>query len=47
VLDRDAEGKLIRKAGVMAVVITGGVVLPDDKITVELPTEPHQPLQPV
>lgn len=47
VLDRDAEGNLVRKAGVMAVVITGGVVRPDDTITVELPPLPHQPLQPV
>ncbi|HKT38633.1 MAG TPA: MOSC domain-containing protein, partial [Ktedonobacterales bacterium] len=47
VLDRDAEGNLIRKAGVMAVVITGGVVRPDDTITVELLPPPHQPLQPV
>jgi MOSC domain-containing protein YiiM len=47
VLDRDAEGNLIRKAGVMAVVITGGVVRPDDTIIIELPPEPHQPLQPV
>lgn len=47
VLDRDAEGNLIRKAGVMAVVIAGGVVHLDDPITVELPPAPHQPLQPV
>jgi hypothetical protein len=47
VLDRDAEGNLIRKAGVMAVVIAGGVVRPGDTITVELPPAPHQPLQPV
>ena len=47
VLDRDAEGNLVRKAGVMAIVITSGVVRPDDAITVELPPPPHQPLQPV
>lgn len=47
VLDRDAQGNLMRKAGVMAVVIAGGVVRPDDTITVELPPTPHQPLQPV
>ncbi len=47
VLDRDAQGQLIRKAGVMAVVLTGGRVLPGDAIRVELPPEPHQPLQPV
>jgi len=47
VLDRDAEGNLIRKAGVMAVVVAGGVVRPGDTITVELPPPPHHPLQPV
>jgi len=47
VLDRDAEGNLVRKAGVMAIVITSGVVRPDDAITVELPPPPHQTLQPV
>jgi MOSC domain-containing protein YiiM len=47
VLDRDARGNLIRKAGVMAVVIVGGQVGPGDAIEVELPPEPHLPLQPV
>jgi MOSC domain-containing protein YiiM len=46
-LDRDAEGNLIRKAGVMAVVLVGGVVRPSDAIIVELPPPPHQPLRPV
>ena len=46
-LDRAAEGKLIRKAGVMAVVLVGGIVRPNDPITVELPLTPHRPLQPV
>jgi MOSC domain-containing protein YiiM len=47
VLDRDAQGQLIRKAGVMGVVLAGGEVRPADPIRVELPPEPHQPLQPV
>ena len=46
-LDRDAEGNLIRKAGVMAVVIAGGTVRTGDRIAVELPAAPHQPLKPV
>ena len=46
-LDRDAEGNLIRKAGVMAIVITGGVIRPDDPVEVMLPAEPHSPLVPV
>jgi MOSC domain-containing protein YiiM len=44
VLGRTAEGKLVRKAGVMAVVIASGIVQPDDAITVTLPAEPHRPL---
>lgn len=47
VLDRDAQGALIRKAGVMAVVVAGGVVRPGDRIAVELPALLHVPLQPV
>jgi MOSC domain-containing protein YiiM len=46
-LDRDAGGNLIRKAGVMAVVILGGDVHANDSIRVELPDEPHTPLVPV
>jgi hypothetical protein len=47
VLDRDASGNLVRKAGIMAVVIAGGVVRPGDAIRVELPPPPHAPLSPV
>jgi MOSC domain-containing protein YiiM len=47
VLDRDEQGNLIRKAGVMAVVIAGGAVRPGDVIAVELPVAPHHPLAPV
>lgn len=46
-LGRDVRGNLVRKAGVMAVVITGGEVRPGDPIRVELPPEPHRPLAPV
>jgi MOSC domain-containing protein YiiM len=46
-LDRDAAGRLVRKAGVMAVVIAGGAVAPGDPIAVELPEGPHDALQPV
>ncbi len=44
VLDRDEQGKLIRKAGVMGIVAVGGKVRPGDFIQIELPPEPHQPL---
>lgn len=47
VLDRDADGGLVRKAGVMAVVRRGGDVRPGDTVRVELPPLPHCPLQPV
>lgn len=46
-LDRDDDGRLIRKAGVMGVVITGGEVRAGDAITVEPPTGAHEPLEPV
>lgn len=45
VLGRDEDGKLIRKAGVMGIVMTGGVVRPGDPIHVELPPQPHKPLE--
>ena len=47
VLDRDAHGGLVRKAGVMGVVLAGGEVRPGDAIGVELPPEPHRALEPV
>jgi MOSC domain-containing protein YiiM len=40
-LDRDAEGGLVRKAGIMGVVLAGGYVRPGDPVRVELPPEPH------
>ncbi|HZM25293.1 MAG TPA: MOSC domain-containing protein, partial [Anaerolineales bacterium] len=45
VLDKDEQGNLIRKAGVMGIVVAGGEVHVNDIIRVELPAEPHQPLQ--
>ena len=47
VLDRDTQGRLVRKAGVMAVVDAGGSVRVGDPIVVELPRAPHTPLEPV
>ena len=47
VLDRDAQGRLVRKAGVMAIVIVGGEVCPGDHIEVQMPDGPHRPLEPV
>jgi MOSC domain-containing protein YiiM len=45
VLDRDEHGNLIRKAGVMGIVLAGGEVRPGDAIRVQLPPEPHRPLE--
>jgi MOSC domain-containing protein YiiM len=47
VLDRAADGALIRKAGVMAIVIASGAISAGDAIEVRLPVAPHQPLVPV
>ncbi len=44
VLDHDEQGQLIRKAGVMGVVITNGDVFLGDRIQIQLPPKPHQPL---
>lgn len=45
VLDRDADGRLVRKAGVMAIVRDGGPVRVADAIAVTLPAGPHRPLE--
>lgn len=45
VLGRDAQGQLIRKAGIMGIVVAGGVVRPDDPIRVVLPSPPLRPLE--
>jgi MOSC domain-containing protein YiiM len=47
VLDRDADGEPVRKAGIMAVVVASGDVRPGDPIRVALPAPPHRRLEPV
>ena len=47
VLGRDEHGGVIRKAGVMAVVLIDGEVEAGDPIGLELPRQPHQRLRPV
>lgn len=47
VLDRDADGRLVRKGGVMGVVVLGGDVRVGDAISVSLPPPPHVALDPV
>lgn len=44
VIERDRAGHVIRKTGVMSVVVMGGVIQPGDTIRVELPPQPHTPL---
>ncbi len=46
-LGRDERGNLVRKAGIMGVVLAEGEVRPGDPIRVEPPPPPHQPLAPV
>ncbi len=43
-LDRDAAGRLVLKAGIMAIVLEGGEVAPGDAVAVELPPTPHERL---
>lgn len=44
---RDEAGPRTRRAGVMGVVVSGGVVRPGDPLTVVPPAEPHVALGPV
>jgi MOSC domain-containing protein YiiM len=45
VVGRDADGSVRRRAGIMSVVVTGGVVRPGDPVEAELPDGPHVPLE--
>jgi MOSC domain-containing protein YiiM len=42
---KDENGNIIRKAGIMSIVLVGGEVRVGDAIRVELPTEPYHPLE--
>jgi MOSC domain-containing protein YiiM len=44
-LGRDAAGQLVRKAGIMAIVLESGDVRPGDVVGVTLPAHPHRSLQ--
>ena len=44
---RDAKGRVVRKAGVMGIVLAAGVVRADDPIEIELPEGPRRALEPV
>jgi MOSC domain-containing protein YiiM len=45
VVERDDSGAVRRKTGIMSVVVASGDVRPGDAIGLELPTEPHRPLE--
>lgn len=45
VLGKGANGEIVRKAGVMAIVLSGGQVRAGDAIRVELPEGPHVALE--
>ena len=45
VLPRDLAGNVVRKTGVMAIVLESGMVMAGDPILIELPPLPHQRLE--
>ncbi|MEU0300726.1 MOSC domain-containing protein [Streptomyces sp. NPDC006175] len=45
VVGRADDGTVVRKAGIMGVVTTGGVVRPGDAVEAELPVGPHRSLE--
>ena len=45
IMEKSSEGKLIRKTGIMSVVIKSGIVAPGDEIEVVLPIEPFKKLE--
>jgi len=47
VIDKDEKGNLIRKSGVMSIVLEGGVVNVNDEIAVKVPEGSHIPLEKV
>ena len=44
-IGKDDNGKPIRKAGIMAIVLEGGIIHQGDEIRVELPSPPHLVLE--
>lgn len=43
-IDKDADGNIVRKAGIMGIVLAGGEVKPGDAIRVEMPEGTHTAL---
>ncbi len=44
-LDKDAAGNVVRKTGVMGIVLAGGTVAGGDAVQVVLPALPHRPME--
>ena len=47
VLDQDEDGNLIRKSGIMGIVLHGGVIFVGDEILIQLPDPPLEKLEKV
>ncbi len=47
VLDKDEQGNLIRKAGIMGIVLQGGDVFVEDEILIQFPNHPYEKLEKV
>jgi MOSC domain-containing protein YiiM len=45
VLERDDSGNIIRKAGIMGIVLVGWKIVIGDCINITLPPKPHYPLE--
>ena len=41
---KNEEGELVRRAGVMGIILEGGIVKPNDEMVIDLPPKPHLPL---
>jgi MOSC domain-containing protein YiiM len=46
-LDKANDGSLVRKGGVMAVVLAGGLIGVKDEVKIAFPADPWEPLKPV
>ncbi|MEQ8510421.1 MAG: MOSC domain-containing protein [Rhodospirillaceae bacterium] len=46
-IEKKPDGTIVRKSGVMSIVIAGGDVFLNDTIRVELPVKPHRAMEPV
>ena len=47
VIEKTADGEIIRKTGVMGIVLKGGLLSSGDKIHIERPPQPHIAMKPI